>query len=409
VLRRIDVRRISASPWVRAALLLFVVALAAYGLASQWSQVRAALEELSWYDVVGAALAAIAALGCQMLSWRALLRDLGSPLPMAAAVRVNFLGQLAKYVPGAVWAMAAQVTLAQDYRVPKRRSGTASLVSMAITLVVAVVMAGIALPLASASALRDYWWVLICLPVLLIGLWPPVTKFGLDLVLRLVRRPALDRAPTLGGMGRAVAWTTLAWIFFGLHAWLLAGDLAGKSLHVLLLSVGGYALAWTVGFLLIPFPGGIGPREVALVAVLSPVMPRGSALVVALASRVVMTIGDLTWAGIAVSVGRKEHRAALEANGARGPSGADGVPEADGARGPNGADGAPGVSGASEPGDAGGASGEGLEDQERPGSSPEPVPAEVRSSAERPGTPSSTGPGRAPAPPSAAGPPPPGH
>jgi hypothetical protein len=223
-----------------------------------------------------------------------------------------------------VWAVAGQVSLAQDYRVPKRRSGTASLVSMAITLVVGLVMAGIVLPLASAGALRHYWWVLACLPVLVFGLWPQVTKYLLDRVLRLARRAPLERALTLGGMRRAVAWTTLAWVFYGLHAFLLVGDIAGKSLHILLLAAGGYALAWTVGFLLIPFPGGIGPRELALIAVLSPVMPRGSALVVALASRVVMTIGDLTWAGIAVSVGRKQRQAMLDADGA---ANTDGTPE----------------------------------------------------------------------------------
>jgi uncharacterized membrane protein YbhN (UPF0104 family) len=316
VLRRINVRRISSSPWVRAALLLAALGFAGYGLASQWSQVRAAIGDLSWYDVVGAALAVIAALACQMLAWRALLTDLGSPLPLATATRVNFLGQLGKYVPGAVWAVAGQVSLAEDYRVPKRRSGTASLVSMAITLVVGLVMAGVVLPLASAGALRHYWWVLVCLPVLVVGLWPQVTKYLLDLVLRLARRAPLERALTLGGMGRAVAWTALAWVFYGLHAFLLVGDIAGKSVHILFLAAGGYALAWTVGFLLIPFPGGIGPRELALIAVLSPVMPRGSALVVALASRVVMTIGDLFWASVAVSVGRKQRREALEAGDA---------------------------------------------------------------------------------------------
>ena len=33
-------------------------------------------------------------------------------------------------------------------------------------------------------------------------------------------------------------------------------------------------------------------------------MPAASALVVALASRVVMTVGDLVWAGIALAIGR---------------------------------------------------------------------------------------------------------
>jgi hypothetical protein len=381
-----SVRRISASPWVRAALLLVALGLAVYGLVSQWSQVHSALAELAWYDVVGAALAVIAALGFQMLAWRALLTDLGSPLPLAAAVRVNFLGQLGKYVPGAVWAMAAQVSLAQDYRVPKRRSGAASLVSMAITLVVGLVMAGIALPLASAGALRHYWWVLICIPVLLVGLWPGVTKFGLDLALRLVKRPGLDRALTLGGMGRAVGWTALAWVCYGLHAWLLVGDIAGKSLHILLLSAGGYALAWAVGFLLIPFPGGIGPREVALIAVLSPVMSQGPALVVALASRVVMTVGDLLWAGIAVMVGRK---------GRLGPESLDGPvgrEENKGLEGPVGLNGPEVLDGS-----VGREVSEGLD------------PAGVRSSAGRPGTPSSSDPDRRPEPPNAAAPTPPGH
>ena len=299
-------RRLSASPWIRAGLLAIALGFACYGLISQWPQVRAALGQLAVSDVIGATFAVIAALGCMMLAWRALLADLGSPLPVPTATRVMFLGQLGKYVPGAVWAVAAQVGLAQDYRVPKRRSGTATLVSMAITLVVGLIMAGVTLSLASAGAARHYWWVLACIPVILIGLYPPVTKFGLDLVLRILRRPGLDRPLSLGGMARAVGWTTLGWIFYGVHAWLLVGDIAGKSLHVLLLSAGGYALAWAVGFLLIPFPGGIGPREVALIAVLSPVMPRGPALVIALASRVVMTAGDLVWAGLAAVIGRRD-------------------------------------------------------------------------------------------------------
>ena len=101
-----------------------------YGLASQWTQVHAALGKLAWYDVAGAALCALAGLGCMMLAWRALLADLGSRLPLPVAIRVMFVGQLAKYVPGAVWAVAAQVELARDYAVPRRRSGTASKVRM---------------------------------------------------------------------------------------------------------------------------------------------------------------------------------------------------------------------------------------------------------------------------------------
>ena len=301
---------LTRSPWLRAALLAGAAGLAVYGLVSQWPQVHAALGQLDGWDVAGAVVSAIAGLGCMMLAWRALLADLGSQLPLPAAIRVMFVGQLGKYVPGAVWAVAAQVELARDYAVPRRRSATAGVVSMAVTLLVGLVAAGVTLPLTSAHAVRQYWWVLAVTPLAAACLYPPVIKFGLDRALRLLGRAPLEGSVSRGGMVRALGWTTLGWLCFGAHAWFLisvfamkgGGEVGGGSSYAL--SLGAYALAWAVGFLIIFFPGGIGPREVALIAVLAPVMPSASALVVALASRVVMTVGDLAWAGAGLAIGR---------------------------------------------------------------------------------------------------------
>lgn len=220
---------LTRSPWLRAALLIGAVGLAGYGLVSQWPQVHAALGQLDGWDVAGAAVSAIAGLGGMMLAWRALLADLGSPLPLPAAIRVLFVGQLGKYVPGAVWAVAAQVELARDYAVPRRRSATASLVSMAVTLVVGLVAAGVTLPLVSAHAVRQYWWVLAITPLAAVCLYPPIIKFGLDLVLRVLRRAPLEGSVGRGGMARALGWTTLGWLCFGAHAWFLISVFAKEG------------------------------------------------------------------------------------------------------------------------------------------------------------------------------------
>jgi hypothetical protein len=123
-------------------------------------------------------------------------------------------------------------------------------------------------------------------------------------VLRVLGKAPLEGSVGRGGMARALGWTTLGWLCYGAHAWFLISVFAGKSGHTFALSLGAYALAWAVGFLIIFFPSGIGPREVALIAVLAPVMPSASALVVALVSRVVMTVGDLAWAGAGLAIAR---------------------------------------------------------------------------------------------------------
>jgi uncharacterized membrane protein YbhN (UPF0104 family) len=287
--------RLATSRWVRLGLLALALGFCVYGLIAQRADVAAAWQQLAWTSIIGAIAAAIAGMACMMLSWRALLADLGSPLPLRAAIRVMFVANLGKYLPGAVWPTAAQVELGREHQVPRKNSATAAVVNMLVSLATALLVAAVALPLSSRDAVRQYWWALALAVPALICLYPPLTSFFVDRALRLARRPPLERRIGRAGMTRAVAWSLLGWVFFSVHAWLLVADVTGKGASVLLISAGAYALAWSVGFILIPFPGGVGPRELALIAALAPIMPRGSAIVVAVISRLVMTIADLTW------------------------------------------------------------------------------------------------------------------
>jgi len=310
--------RLRASPWVRTGLLAVVIAFCVYGLYVEWPQAREALADLHWYSVVGAALAAAAGAGCFMLAWRAMLADLGSRLTIPATTRIMFVAQLAKYLPGAVWAFAAQVELGNDYHVPRRRGATSVVTALAVVLAVALLTAAVALPLTSASAARHYWWALALTPPILVFIYPPVLGRLLDKALTLVKQLPLEQRPSARGLARTLAWTALGWLFWGLQAWLLVRDLTGRGTHVLLLSIGAYAIAWSAGILIVIFPGGIGPRELALIAALAPIMPRGAALVVALVSRVVMTVSDLSWGGVGIVIGRRARRASRR--GAQAPT-----------------------------------------------------------------------------------------
>lgn len=243
-----------------------------------------------------------------MLAWRALLADLGSPLAVRSAIKINFLAQLAKYVPGAVWSFAAQVELGHDQQVPRRRGAASVAIALAVTVGVGLGIAAIAMPLASASAARHFIWVLAVIPVIALCLWPPVLGWLLDRALKLFRQQPLEQRPTGRGLSIAVAWTTAGWVLLGMQVWCIAADITGRGVHVLLLSIGAYALATSAGLLLIVFPSGIGARELILVAALAPVMPRATAIVIALMARVVTTASDLAWGGTALALRRAARR-----------------------------------------------------------------------------------------------------
>ena len=292
-----------ASKPVRLALLAVVLACCGYGLAAEWPGVRAALDRTQWYAVAGSVAAAMAAAGSMMLAWRALLADLGSPLPVATAAKVTFLGQLGKYVPGAIWSFAAHVELGYDQDVPRRRGAASVVTALAVTVAVGLAIAAVGLPLASASAARHYWWALAALPVILACLCPPVLGRLTDLALGVLRLPRLEQRPTWRGLAVAVGWTVLGWLLLGLQAWLLLASMTGRGADVLLLAVGGYALACSAALALVVFPNGIGAREVILIAALAPVLDRPAALALAVLARVGATVSDLAWGGIALAVG----------------------------------------------------------------------------------------------------------
>jgi len=284
---------------LRVGFLVVAVVLLLLALRDQGPQALDAAREIGPGAAVASLLAVLVGLLASAFVWRALLADLGTRLDVGPALHVFFLGQLGKYVPGSVFAVAAQMELGRAHGAPRSRVGTASLLFLAVLVAAGLLAAAVALPLTSPEALRRYAWVLLVLPVGLAALAPPVLTRLVGLLLRVLRRDPLDRPLTLRGVAAALGWALVMWLAYGLHLWLLVrpqDTTPGPDL--LLLSTGAYALAWTAGFLVVVAPAGAGVRELALVAALAPVLDRAGALAVAVLSRVLMTLGDLLWGAV---------------------------------------------------------------------------------------------------------------
>ena len=246
-------------------------------------------------------------------SWRAALADLGGSLPHTGAMRVFYLGQLGKYLPGTVWPAVTQMRLGRDYRVPPRASGAAFVVFM-LMLIGSGLLVGVAvIPLLGRDAVDGYRWLALVLPLFALALAPPVLNRAIALALRLARRPPMPAPLSLGGILRVAGWAVLSWICYGVQVYLLARQLGAEGGALLWLQcTGAFAAAFVSGPLLLVVPAGAGIREAALLLLLGSTVTAPVAAVIAVVSRLLFIVGDVAWSGVAVGAAR---RAAVSAPG----------------------------------------------------------------------------------------------
>ncbi|MEU6790519.1 lysylphosphatidylglycerol synthase domain-containing protein [Nonomuraea wenchangensis] len=278
---------------IRVAFLLVALGFGGWAVAREWDGVVAGFARLSAPALAGSLVAVVAALLGAMLTWRTLLADLGSPLPLRPAAKVFFVGQLGKYIPGALWPVLAQMEMGRDLGVPRARSAAAFFLMMPVQLAT-----GLLVTLGTLGWDR-YGWLLLALPALLVLLEPKVINAVIAFGLRKLKREPLERPLTRRGMLAALGWALAGWIAYGVHLFFIAPQ------GGLVFAVGAFALSWCLGILTFVVPAGAGVREVAMVAVLAPHVSGGAAIAVALSSRIVIILGDLICAGLAGITARR--------------------------------------------------------------------------------------------------------
>lgn len=310
----------SVSRSLRVGVALVALTLLGVSIARQWDVVVDALGRMGPLALVLSLLAALVGLLFTSLAWRTIMADLGNPLPAGPALRVFFLAQVGKYVPGAVWPFVAQMELGRTLGVPRRRSALAGLLFVGLHCATGLLVASATLPFASPDAAERYWWVLALTPVLLVVLHPRVLSPLLDRLFWLLRRPPMDQPLTLVRTLQACGFLLVTWVCYGLSLLALAAPLGLTGRGQFFLATGAYALAWSAGVMVLGLvPAGIGVREAVLAAILLPFLPTGAAIAVVAASRVVQTLGDAIWAVIAGTALRGPMRRAVAAAGAEDP------------------------------------------------------------------------------------------
>lgn len=296
-------RTTSKAPSLRTRLLSVLLALVlvagfVWALSGQWDEVLTALRGQRPLVLLGSFALCLVAVFMSFLLWRGVLGALGSPVSVGLGAKIFFVAQLGKYLPGSLWPVVAQMKLGQQAGIPRQRMGLAFVLTLGLSIGWGLLIGLVALPaLLTASGRGEAGWawpfvLLLLVPLVAVLLTPRALNAVLNRGLRLIRRPALEQRLTAGQITQASLWTVAFWLVFGLHVWLLVVGLGAEGWHVLPAAIGGFALAFSLGPLLVVLPAGAGVREAALVVMLLPVLDVPEATAVAFTSRGLLMLTD---------------------------------------------------------------------------------------------------------------------
>ena len=238
-------------------------------------------------------------LGCGTMSWVAVLNGLGPRVPVLRGAQVLLVGQLGKYVPGSVWSYVMQMELGRQYGILRPRVLVTALYAAGIGVVSSLLLGALALPVVIQDH-TELIWLFLLLPIGLVCLHPRVMTYLASFVLRLFRRPPLEHQVTFLVVGKAVGWSLLAYVAYGLHLWVLVNSLVDPDFGTLILLTGAVSLGFTVGLIAFMFPSGFGVREAILIGAMALLLTVPQATAVSLISRAMFTAADLLAAGIAM-------------------------------------------------------------------------------------------------------------
>lgn len=309
---------------VQALVMLVIAVFVAIAVWKSWSNLQGYQWNIQWgLLVVGFALLITQELSFALI-WRSILSRLGSRLDAISAERIYLGAEFVRYIPGNVWHVITRVLWAEQRGVPKAKGLASMVVELATKIFSAALVFAVSLlfwpdlaTLATQTHIPGQAAVIggaVAIPLLLLGLYPPLLEGALNFGLRLLKRePTKLNLSYIDLLVITLFWS-LSWVVAGVGFYLITHAIVTTPLPgaTMALAIGIYALGWDIGFLSFITPSGIGFRELAIAFLLvwSGVTIGPSAfaigMVVAFISRILATGSELVSISVAYLLGGRQ-------------------------------------------------------------------------------------------------------
>ncbi len=249
-----------------------------------------------------------------VIAWRYCLSWWGASLRVLSALRIYFVSNLARFIPGTVWQFVGLGAMAVEEGISPLAATGAVLLQQLVLLTT-----GLAVALAGAPELVGGWTREVPRAGMIVSVLGAVVFFALVIpsLLPTVGR-VLDRAlrreiswprPPVSAFAGYVLALVVPWLAYGVAFWLFAVAFLGDAAPSLGVALTAYTASYVAGLIAVFAPGGIIVREAALVGALAPMLGAQNALFLAIGSRLWLLVLEVITAVGALLVYRVAKRA----------------------------------------------------------------------------------------------------
>ncbi|HMB95542.1 MAG TPA: lysylphosphatidylglycerol synthase domain-containing protein [Tepidisphaeraceae bacterium] len=281
---------------IKWALFLAVLVFVIRALARQFAQIDFHNVHFQPLMIAGAIACMMLVPIAQLISYRILLSAyLHSPpwRALAAAIWVPILG---KYVPGKVASVVGIVYILKKFQIPIAIAFSVVLVLDGMMAVSGLMLGAPLLLSGPVKHLLPQGWILAAMIVLagLVCLHPKVFGWVTNFVLKKMKHPPLDHMPDLTHYIVPVICVFSQWTLAGFSLWFVAKSVTAVPMSQIPIFISIAGLAYTISYLALFAPGGIGVREAIFLTTLQQVVGLGSyAAIVVVGIRLVQLFVEL--------------------------------------------------------------------------------------------------------------------
>lgn len=292
-------------------LTLLVVYFAGREIAGNWQEVVNYQWQINWWLILLSVALHLFAFAFFSQDWCWLMRGFGHTVPLRHGFKIAYIANLGRYIPGRIWPIFGMVYVAKQMKI----SDSVAVASWGLALLfgmppsfVAVFLATSIYPEMLSPDLRQYLGAALYLGMavtfavsLMLLIMPNRSLALANFFLRMIKREAIHFHLTVSQAALVYFGYFFGWLSYGLAFFVFVHAVTLDPNLPVMVAIGAFILSYQIGYLAIFTPGGLGARELVMIAVLTPYLgPAGAGI--AIAARLWNTFCDIVASALALRI-----------------------------------------------------------------------------------------------------------